>query len=343
MEKNNPSILVVGAGAVGGITAALLKRSGFDVEIVCRNREYAKRISDVGFHISGTCGVFTQKVKAWAFIRDVKEKKDIVLLATKATEMIDAARDLLQVLKPDGCIVSLQNGFCEDDLASVIGKERVIGCVVGWGATMENPGELLMSSGGDFIIGYTDRVCDEQLKTISSILSAVVPVRMTNNITGHLYSKLIINSCITSLGALCGLYLGEMLSDQKVRNIFIEIIREAVAVSEKMGIRIEVFGGKLDFNKFIEKDNFLANIRRHVMIRIIGFRYRRLKSSSLQSLSRGRPTEIDYLNGYIVRNGIESGVEVPVNSAIVRIIHEIESGSRKISTENFNEPEFDRF
>jgi 2-dehydropantoate 2-reductase len=343
MEKNNPSILVVGAGAVGGITAALLKRSGFDVEIVCRNREYAKRISDVGFHISGTCGVFTQKVKAWAFISDVKEKKDIVLLATKATEMIDAARDLLQVLKPDGCIVSLQNGFCEDDLASVIGKERVIGCVVGWGATMENPGELLMSSGGDFIIGYTDRVCDEQLKTISSILSAVVPVRMTNNITGHLYSKLIINSCITSLGALCGLYLGEMLSDQKVRNIFIEIIREAVAVSEKMGIRIEVFGGKLDFNKFIEKDNFLANIRRHVMIRIIGFRYRRLKSSSLQSLSRGRPTEIDYLNGYIVRNGIESGVEVPVNSAIVRIIHEIESGSRKISTENFNEPEFDRF
>ena len=100
---------------------------------------------------------------------------------------------------------------------------------------------------------------------------------------GHLYSKLIINSCISSLGAICGLYLGKMLGIRKIRNIFIEIIREAVEVSDRMGIRIEVFGGRLDFRKFISGNGFVANLKRHLMIRFIGFKYRRLKSSSLQS------------------------------------------------------------
>jgi 2-dehydropantoate 2-reductase len=79
------------------------------------------------------------------------------------------------------------------------------------------------------------------------------------------------------------------------------------------------------------------------MIRIIGFKYRKLKSSSLQSLERGKLTEIDYLNGYIVKKSLKYGVNTPVNSAIVNMIHEIEAGKRKITINNFNHPVFDRF
>jgi 2-dehydropantoate 2-reductase len=79
------------------------------------------------------------------------------------------------------------------------------------------------------------------------------------------------------------------------------------------------------------------------MIRVIGFKYRKLKSSTLQSLERGRLTEIDYLNGYIVRNADVHGVPVPVNTTIVRMVHEIEQKKRKISPDNFNDPIFDRF
>jgi 2-dehydropantoate 2-reductase len=79
------------------------------------------------------------------------------------------------------------------------------------------------------------------------------------------------------------------------------------------------------------------------MIRIIGFKYRRLKSSSLQSLERGRLSEVDYLNGYIVRNAALYGVPVPVNTTIVRMVHEIEQKKREISCDNFNDPLFDRF
>ncbi len=342
MRNSELSFLVVGAGAVGGITAALLRKNGVNVEILCRHQDYATKISTEGVNVSGTCGSFSIKIPAYSDAGQVKSKKDIILLATKATDMLQATKDCLSVLKDDGYIVSMQNGICEDAIAEIAGNERVIGCVTGWGATLESPGNLIMTSKGDFIIGYRDRQPDELLDSLKEILSAVVPVKTSGNIMGHLYSKLIINSCITSLGALCGMYLGKMLLNLKARKIFIEIIREAVAVADSMNLKIEVFGGKLDFKKFIMGTGLVSDLRRHVLLLIIGYKYRRLKSSSLQSLERGKQTEIDYLNGYIVQNGLRNGVSVPVNKMIVSMIHDIENGSRTISERNFDEPFFSR-
>ena len=343
MKKSDLKFLVVGAGAIGGITAALLKKNGMDVEIVCKYDDYALLVSNTGIEVSGVCGKFKVRISAFATISQVKEEKDIILLATKATDIMEAAHDLKSILKRDGFLISLQNGICEDHLALIIGKERIIGCVTGWGATMESMGKLVMTSKGDFILGYPGKRPDEILSGIGDLLSTVVPVRTTDNITGHLYSKLIINSCITSLGAICGLYLGKMLMISKIRRIFIEIVREAVAVAEKMNIKIEVFGGRLDFKEFISHKGFLSDNRRHLLLLIIGFKYRRLKSSALQSLERGKQTEIDFLNGYITRNAAELDVPVPVNDVIVNMIHQIENKKREITISNFNDPFFDRF
>jgi 2-dehydropantoate 2-reductase len=234
----------------------------------------------------------------------------------------------------------MQNGICEYDLASIAGKERTIGCVVEWGATMISQGTLQMTSAGDFVIGYPEREPDDDMKVVSSMLESVVPVKMTANILGHRYSKLIINSCITSMGAVSGLYLGQMLSKRRLRRVFINIIREAVAVADVMNIRLEVFGGRLDFKKFIEKESLLADLKRDIMIRIIGFKYRHLKSSSLQSLERGKTSEIDYLNGFIVNEAAKHKIPVPVNTRIVGIVKQIEKGELPISMSNFDDPVF---
>jgi 2-dehydropantoate 2-reductase len=343
MTDSNLSYLVVGAGAVGGITAALMKRSGVDVEIICRSDAYARKISREGINISGAAGDFTVKIPAYSSFASVYDQKDIILLATKATDMIDAAKSVSQILKKEGYIVSLQNGFCEDALAGIVGRDRVIGCVTGWGATMYDEGDLEMTSKGDFIIGYLDREPDNYLKDIAFSMSSVVPVITTDNINGHLFSKLIINSCITSLGALCGLYLGEMLSIAKVRKVFIAIIREAMEVATAMNVKVENFSGSLDFKKFIDGKGFFADLRRHLIIRVIGHKYKKLKSSSLQSLERGKLTEIDYLNGYIADNGKRVGVSVPVNILIVSMIHEIEEKKRQISVSNFDDIEFEKY
>jgi len=343
MKNSDLKFLVIGAGAIGGITAALMKMSGLDVEIVCKYDEYASLVSDEGLVISGICGEFKIKIPAYSSVSRVNERKDIILLATKATDLEEVTRLIGPLLKENGFLISMQNGICEDRIGSIIGKNRLIGCVTGWGATMKSKGDLEMTSAGDFIIGYPDKKSDVFLSEVADALSSVVPVKITDNISGHKYSKLIINSCITSLGAICGLYLGKMLIIRKVRKIFIEIIRESLAVAEKMKINIEVFGGRLDFKKFIDGDGFLSDLRRHMIILFIGYKYRKLKSSGLQSLERGKPTEVEFLNGYIAEHALLSGVEVPVNSYIVTIIHQIEQGRRDISASNFDDPFFNRF
>ena len=149
-------------------------------------------------------------------------------------------------------------------------------------------------------------------------------------------------SGINSLGVIGGVRLGELLADQKVRLIFIELMREAMAVAAALNIQVAPAGaGKLDYYKLLGRRSWLANLNRHLTIRIIGFKYRRIKSSSLQSIERGRRTEIDFLNGYICDRGLENGVPTPINEAVRNMVREIEDGKRKMSLKNVEDSAFD--
>jgi 2-dehydropantoate 2-reductase len=219
----------------------------------------------------------------------------------------------------------------------VAGPDRTIGCVVGWGSTMHEPGRVEMTSGGEFVLGNWGRGTDLPLGELAGILSRIVPARTTENILSDLFSKLIINSCITTLGVICGLYLGEMLAKRRVRDLFIEIIREAMGVARAMDLEVApAAGGKLDYYKFLSGE-VLSGFRRQLTIRLIGLKYRKLKSSSLQSLERGQKTEVDNYNGYISEKGKEFGVPTPVNDQLTLMVREIEDGKRPISPENFRE------
>jgi 2-dehydropantoate 2-reductase len=330
-------ILIIGTGAIGGVCAAILAKNNFDTTVVCKYPDLAVKIKEQGLKISGIKGAMQIKMPAVASINELTDKYDIVLHATKATDMLPAAKELLPFLHENSKVLSMQNGICEDALAEIVGRERTVGCVVGWGATMHAPAELEMTSGGEFVIGTLKGSSKEHLTEIQKMLSLIVPVEISEDIIASLYSKLIINSCITSLGAVCGLYLGEMLSRKKIRNLFIEIMREAMLIADAMKMKIPPYANKIDYYRFLKKPGFFGNFYRHLLIRIIGFKYRRLKSSMLQSLERGNKTEIDFLNGYIVQKGQELGVQTPVNSKIVAMIKEIERGKRKIGLDNFEE------
>jgi 2-dehydropantoate 2-reductase len=341
MSASVPRIAVVGGGAIGGITAACLARSGYKIDLVCKHMEIAKRAKVPGLHVFGVHGDFYAPVNAVETTAQLSGVYDLVFLAVKATDAIQAARQLLPLLNPDSLVVSQQNGICEDSLARVLGAERVVGCVVGFGATMHAPGELEKTSEGEFVIGSLAKEPDPRLEPLSELMNLVAPTRISANILGELYAKLIINSCINSLGAMTGLYLGEMLAKKRARDIFIAIMREAMDVAQAMGLTVaKGASGKLDYYEFLS-DGALAGIKRHLTIRLIGSKYRRLKSSSLQSLQRGKPTEIDYLNGYIVEKGHELGVPTPVNAHVVAVIKAIEDGRRPVEPANLADPAFD--
>ncbi len=329
------TIAVIGGGAIGGITAAYLSQAGYDVELVVKHQDKADQVINKGLHITGVRGEHDIKLKAVAEVEQLSGKKDIVMIVTKAYDMPDAARRVLPFLKEDAVVVSMQNGICVEALGEIVGAERSVGCVIGWGSTMLPDGTLHMTSEGDFVIG--GQLPKNDVTWLKEVLDHMMETRISDNIIADLYSKMIVNSCITSLGVLSGLYLGQIMKFKRAREIFISIISEAVAVANAMKLHVEPYGGKLDYYSLIKGEGAMSDFRRHTMIRIIGFKYRRLKSSSLQSLQRGKPTEVDYYNGYIAKKGAELGVKTPVNARIVKMIKEIEAGNRTIDPNNFED------
>ena len=253
MRTKDAKIAMIGAGAIGGITAAFIRQAGHDLEIVCKHQELADRINDRGIHITGIKGEHRVKLKAVKTIADLSGPQDLVFLATKSTDCVEAARDLRPFLKPQSVVVSLQNGICEHALAQVLGKERVVGCVVGWGASYNAPGELEVTSNGEFVIGRIGHPPDNRLAPIREMLDTVQPTRISTNIIGELYGKLIVNACINSLGVIGGVRLGRLLADKGMRTVFIAIMHEAMTVAAAMKIQVEPGGGgKLDYPAFLK-------------------------------------------------------------------------------------------
>lgn len=337
---NKLRIAVVGAGAIGGITAAYMAKAGYDVHLVCKHTQTALLAGTKGLHIIGVKGETFIPVPSVTRIDELNGLFDICLIATKAYDMPDCAREIMPYLKTESVVVSLQNGICTDALAAVVGPDRTVGCVIGWGASMHGPGELEMTSTGEFLIGAVGNVNREYLATLAEALDAVTETKIVPDIYRELYSKLIVNSCITSLGAICGLKLGDMMKRNQARKIFLAIIGEAMSVAHAMKLAVPPFGGKLDYEKLMAGKSVFDHLRRHLTIRVVGIKFKNLKSSSLQSLERGRPTEIDYFNGYISQKGRLLGILCPVNERLTQMVKEIETGKRKIEEKNLYDQTF---
>ena len=141
-------ICIIGPGAIGGLVAGVLTREGYKIQLVAKHPDLAKKISRNVIEIKGECGNFTIPVPSVAKPNELSGTFNYVLIATKADGMIYAARKTLPFLDEKSRVVSMQNGICEEMLADVVGEERTIGCVVGFGSTMLAPGKVEMTSGG---------------------------------------------------------------------------------------------------------------------------------------------------------------------------------------------------
>jgi 2-dehydropantoate 2-reductase len=272
MFGKESKIAVIGAGAIGGLTAGFLYEKGFNVEVVCKSPELANKITDNGLYIYGLRGVHTIKIPSVATVSELKDKKDIVFLATKATDAFDAAHEVLPLLTDNSVVVSMQNGMCLPMLADIFGKSRTVSCIISWGSTAHSRGELEMTAHGDFIIGTLENTQSGQLTSFRDLLSTIFPAKISTNMMGDLYAKLLINACITNTGVICGLKLGEMLAVKKIRNIAIAIINEGITVANAMGCEVAVFGNKLNYYKFLKGTGFYHDLRRHITIRAIGIK-----------------------------------------------------------------------
>jgi 2-dehydropantoate 2-reductase len=332
-------ILIQGIGGIGGVVAARVIQSGCDATLVTGNPQITQAINRDGIHITTPEGEATVRARAHTSLDDLRAGStfDAACLLMKANAVVEAARSTLPLLNDGGYLVTFQNGIVEDVVAAVVGAERVIGGIISWGGTMHAPGVYEKTSGGTTHIGELNGQMTPRLESLAKTITPAAPVVMTANIRGALWSKLAINCTITTIGALTGDTLGLMLRDARVRRLFARTYSEVIDTADSLGIHLENVGVNPRLLYVSRNASVLTQLAKDVLVRVAAGRYSRLKSSMLQSLERHRPTEIDFLNGYVVGQAKAVGVDVPVNAALVKLIKEIESGRRSIERRNIND------
>lgn len=333
-----PRVLVVGLGGIGGIVAAHLLEQGVEVTALTSNPEIADAIDTSGIHVV-TDGE-DRRVAARA-ARKLREnvRYDFILLATQPPQVEDAARSVLPNLAPDGAMVCFQNGLCEERIAKIAGDERVLGGVVAWGASMLAPGRYERTSAGGFTLGRLDGAADRRLDTLALLLECIGPVEQTANLRGARWSKLAINCAISSLGAIGGDRLGALLAHRYVRRLALEVMTEVVEVSRAEGIELQKVSGTFDMDWLAltpaerKQSGSASLVTKHALLLAVGARYRRLRSSMLSAIERGRPPSVDFLNGEVVSRAERRGLLVPVNSRIQTLVHALSRREERSSLE----------
>lgn len=332
-----PRLLVVGCGGIGGIVAAHLFEQGHDVTALTTNPLIADAIDVHGFRVRGDASPGTVRGHAVRELPAGVAPFDYILLATQPPQVEDAARRVVAALAPEGAMVCFQNGLCEPRIAAIAGPERTFGAIVAWGGSMVEPGVYDRTSGGGFVLGRPDGAPDARLDALALILEAIGPSTVTANLGGARWSKLAINCAITSIGTLGGDRLGPLLRHRFIRRLALEIMTETVLVARALGVRLEKVAGTLDLDwiALTEAERVVAGspglIAKHALLLAVGARYRRLRSSMLAAIERGRPPAVDFLNGEVATRGAALGVPTPISAAIREQVLAIARGEARPS------------
>jgi 2-dehydropantoate 2-reductase len=321
-------VAVVGCGSLGGVIAVRMAgRPGLSLEVLNRNPLIAEAAARSGLRLKAGGRWTTARVTMGREPPAGGSPYDAVVLAQKANGLERTCRELLPALSRRGFFVTTQNGLVALDLARALGPERVIPGSVLWGASMLEPGVYELTAGGAIQLGELGGA-QRQLDEARSLLRAVCPVRLTGNITGTLWSKLAITVSFTSLGALSGLRFGELARRPSTRRLLLAIAGELPAAAAAEGVRLEPLAGGLDVRRFLlpPAEGGYPPAVKHLLLRLLGWKHRRTESAMLDSLRRGRPTEIDFLNGALVRAAARAGLPAPWNRAVCEVVARMESG-----------------
>ncbi len=323
-------ILVVGCGGIGGVLLASLLEQGRRVACVAPRREIAEALRSRGAVLRDENGERAVRGEMEVFAEPPAEGGyDFAFLAVPPNQVEAAARSALPALAPQGALVVLPNGLCEERVARLAGEDRVLGAVVSWGASSPGPGVYERTSSGGFTLGRLDGNGDARLDALALALEAVGPVEKTRNLRGARWSKLALNCAITTLGTIGGERLGRLVVHRFARRLGLEVMTEAIAVAKAEGVKLEKVAGTLDLDWVALTDAERAAqgspslVAKHALLLAVGARYRRLRSSMLAGIERGREPPVEFLNGEVVERARARGLRAPVNEAAVDAVKAI--------------------
>ena len=331
-------LAVLGVGAIGSTIGAYLTRAGSDITLVDLWPAHVEEMKNRGLKVTAQDEEFTVRVKAIHLVDvcSLRERFDAVFLSVKSYDSVWAATFIQPYLKPAGVLVSAQNSINEDWVAPVIGFTRTIGCVVTLGAGLYEPGHVTRTSSPSrpsFALGELNGMITPRIQELAKVLAPVGPAHATANLWGDRWAKLTVNCMANALAGITGMNGEEMRASPEVFSIAVKVAGEALTVAQTLGVQVEPLGG-------IPAQAYLDSARG---VGLEELRRKRVEAgrsvgagrpSLLQDVMKGRHTEVDYLNGYVVRKGREVDVPTPMNEAIVQVTKRLEAGELKPNAGN---------
>lgn len=322
-------IAVIGAGAIGGLVAGYLKSKGEDVSVVARP-EAAKAIQEKGLAISGVRGDFDVAI-------DASERLDynpgLAILCTK-TQDIAAALEANRSFLKDTIILTTQNGVRADEIVSkYFAKDKIISSIVMFGSTMIAPAEIVHNFEGKWIIGSIFGANGARAEEIAKVLNHIFPVQLSDELKGMKYLKVFVNAnnCIP---AVLGKSMQECFSDIEISKISIGIWKEGLGIVQKSGIKL-VSLPDFPLERMIQLASAPTEIAAKIYSGIMtNLSKAPLYGSILQSIKRGKASEIDYINGEFVHLAKENNLAAPLNEKLVEMVHEVEQSKKFFSKED---------
>lgn len=300
-------IVIVGPGAMGCLLAAFLSKTKEEVWLLDKNKERCAKINQQGIVLEGVSGNWQAHIKAAADSGEIG-MADLVIICVKSYNTKEAVIHAKSLVGDNTDVLTLQNGIGNIEIiGEVVGADKVIGGVTNQGATLLDAGRIRHAGCGETVIGRIDAKIPVQMRAIREIFNkAGFDTRISRDIKGLLWSKLIINVGINALTAITRLNNGRLIEFETTRKILREAVTEATKIAKRKRIKLIYDDPLAKVEAVCEATS--ANI-----------------SSMLQDVLKERRTEIDFINGVILRQGQELGIPVPVNGVLVDLVKTIEA------------------
>jgi len=307
-EETGLKIAVLGAGALGCAIGGMLAQAGNEVRLIARNRAHVEAINHGGLLMRVPEGERVVRAVAATGALGLGPV-DLVLVLVKSFHTHEAMASALELVGPQTVVLSLQNGLGHEDiLAGLVGREHVLAGKTYVGGVLLAPGRIIAGvAGKETLIGELDgRVSDRARRIAATFGHAGLATRVSDNIMGTMWDKLLINVATGAVSGITRLPYGPLYRIPEIATTAIAAVQEAMDVAVASGVRLSVGHPREAWDK--------------ASAGLPGD----FKTSMLQSLEKGSITEIDFINGAVVRWGQRCGVPTPVNQTLVACIKGIE-------------------
>jgi len=305
--------VIIGPGAMGCLYAFLLTRAGYETWLLDYREDRAERIRSQGLKIEGVSGDYQLPFPRISASPHVIGKADLLILFVKAYNTATALESARKLVTANTIILTLQNGIGNvEAIREAYPHHAIVAGTTAQGATLLGCGHIRHAGMGETIIGGIDANSTFHAKLIKDLfMSAYIPTEMTEDVQGVLWGKLLINCAINPLTAIMRVPNGQLPKIPDLCEIMSRVVEEGAAIARSAGITLPYSD---PVAKVMDVSEATAGNR----------------SSMLQDIEAGRKTEINYLNGALVRYGKETGVAAPVNSFLTHLVQALETGSSAV-------------